>query len=140
MATFALVRKIARTMPAVEEAIRYDGARVLRLGGCFMAGIASHPSAEPDSLIVRISLDDRELLLADASDVYYVTDYYRPHPVVLARLARLDREALHDLLSMSRRLTLLKARGGAVRTPPPSGTLRSERPAASRGARRTRGR
>jgi hypothetical protein len=32
---------------------------------------------------------------------YYVTDSYRPyHPVVLVRLAHLDRDALHDLLTV----------------------------------------
>jgi hypothetical protein len=64
-----------------------------------------HPSAEPGTLVVRSGLEDRELLLADAPEVYYVTDYYRPHPVVLVRLARIDRDALRDLLRVSWRLT-----------------------------------
>ncbi len=75
-----------------------------------MAGLASHHSAEPGSLVVRIDLEDRDALLEDAPDTYYVTDYYQRHPVVLARLARLNRDALRDLLSVSRRLTLAKAR------------------------------
>ena len=36
--------------------------------------------------------------------------YYRSYPVVLVRLSRIDRDALRDLLSMSRRLTLAKTR------------------------------
>jgi len=83
---------------------------VLRVGGAFMAGLASHESAEPGTLVVRSAAEDRRWLLEDAPEIYYLTDYYRKHPVVLARLAHLDREALRDLLSVSRRLTLGKAR------------------------------
>ncbi len=75
-----------------------------------MAGLAMHATAEPGSLVVRVDIDDRQLLLDEAPDVYYLTDYYRPHPVVLVRLARVDREALRDLLAVSRRLTLAKTR------------------------------
>lgn len=80
-----------------------------------MAALASHPSAEPGTLVVRMNLEDRKGLLEDAPETYYVTEYYERHPVVLARLSQLNRDALHDLLSVSRRLTLDKARGGARR-------------------------
>ena len=52
-----------------------------------------------------------ECLLQDAPETYYLTDYYRAHPVVLVRLAGLGRDAIRDLLAMSRRLTLAKGRG-----------------------------
>ncbi len=77
-----------------------------------MAGLATHPSAEPDTLVVRVDADERDGLLEDAPDVYYLTDYYRKYHLVLARLGRLYREALRDLLSTSRRLTLDKGRPG----------------------------
>ena len=60
----------------------------MKRGGAFMAGIATHPSAEPDSLVVRIGIDEREWLLEDAPETYYLTDYYRSLPLVLARLSR----------------------------------------------------
>ena len=75
-----------------------------------MAGLASHHSAEPDSLVVRMEIEERGWLLADAPETYYVTGYYAPYPIVLARLSRLDRSALHDLLKVSHRLALAKAR------------------------------
>jgi len=40
----------------------------------------------------------------------YLTDYYRVFPAVLVRLPRVDRDALSDLLSVSWRLTSVKAR------------------------------
>jgi hypothetical protein len=106
---FENVRMVGLTFADVESATRYDGSPMLRAAGCFMAGLATHPSAEPGTLVVRISLEDREGLLEDAPETYYVTDYYQPHPVVLARLSRLDGDSLRDLLSMSRRVTLAKA-------------------------------
>ena len=104
------VKAVGLSLPGVEAAIKYDGSPVLKVDGCFMAGLATHPSAEPGSLVVRVGLEEREWLIADAPDIYYVTDYYQPYPIVLARLAHLDRAALHDLLSVSHRLTVAKAR------------------------------
>ena len=108
--TFAAIREIGLSMAGVEAVKRYDGATVLKAGGSFMAGIASHPSAEPNSLVVRSEFEDRDLLLEDAPETYYVTDYYRKYPLVLARLDQLTNDALRDLLSVSRSLALAKSR------------------------------
>jgi hypothetical protein len=75
-----------------------------------MAGLARHPSAEPDTLVVRVDFEERDLLLEDAPETYYLTDYYRPYPIVLVRLSQVDHDALRDLLSVSRKLTLAKTR------------------------------
>jgi hypothetical protein len=107
---FRIVREVGLTLPHVEATVRYDGAPVLKVGGCFMAGLASHPSAEPQSLVVRYALDDRDWLIDDAPDIYYLTDYYRPYPLILARLSKLDQEALRDLLKVSWCLTAAKSR------------------------------
>ena len=107
---FAIVQAVGLTLPDVRAATKYDGSPVLQVGGAFMAGLATHHSAEPDTLVVRAELNDREALLDEAPETYYLTDYYAPHPVVLVRLARIDRAALRDLLAVSHRLTLAKAR------------------------------
>jgi hypothetical protein len=118
--TFEVVRAIGLTLADVEADTRYDGSPRLKIAGCFMAGLATHDSAEPGTLVVKMDVEAREWLLADAPDIYYVTEYYRRHPVVLARLSRLDRDAVRDLLSMSRRLVLAKATSSR-RYPPSSG-------------------
>jgi hypothetical protein len=105
---FAPVRAVGLTLPGVEAARRYDGAPVLKAGGCFVAALATHRSAEPGTLVVRMDVDEREWLIADAPETYYLTDYYRSYPLVLARLSQLNRDALRDLLSVSRRLALEK--------------------------------
>jgi hypothetical protein len=84
-------------LPDVEATTKYDGSPVLKLNGCFMAGLATHPSAEPDTLVVRVGCEEREWLIADAPETYYLTDYYRSYPLLLVRLSRVDRDALHDL-------------------------------------------
>jgi hypothetical protein len=108
--SFAQVKAVGLTFPDVEAKIRYDGSPVLKARGCFMAGLATHESAEPDTLVVRVNLDERAYLLEDAPETYYLTDAYRNYPVVLVRLGQVGRDALRDLLSVSWRLTVAKAR------------------------------
>ena len=107
---FEIVRTVGLALPGVEAARRYDGSPVLKRGGAFMAALDMHPSAEPGTLVVRSDIGERECLIEDAPDTYYMTDYYRRYPLVLARLSRLDADALRDLLSVSWRLTAGKIR------------------------------
>jgi hypothetical protein len=107
---FDMVRAVGLALPDVEATTRYDGSPVLKLGGIFMAGLATHPSAEPGTLVVRAGYEEREWLLEDAPETYYLTDYCLRHPLVLVRLSRIERDALRDVLSVSWRLTLAKAR------------------------------
>ena len=104
-----MVRDLGLAWPDVKAETKYDGSPVLKCRGCFMAGVAMHASAEADTLVVRVDLDARQWLLDEAADTYYMTPYYEPHPVVLVRLAHIDCDALHDLLSMARRATLEKS-------------------------------
>jgi hypothetical protein len=107
---FDLVKRIGLTLPNVEAATRYDGSPVLKIAGVFMAGLATHESAEPDTLVVRADLEERELFIEDAPEIYYLTDYYRRYPLVLVRLTEVTPDALRALLSSSYRLTLPKTR------------------------------
>jgi hypothetical protein len=112
---FEMVRAVGLTLPDVEATTKYDGSPVLKLRGCFMAGLATHASAEADTLVVRYDADEREWLIADAPETYYLTDYYRKYPLVLVRLSHIDRDALRDVLSVSWRLTLPKTRQPRLR-------------------------
>jgi hypothetical protein len=64
------------------------------------ACLAIHRSAEPNTLVVRVDVDQRDELLADDPDTYYVADHYVDYPCVLVRLSRIHRDALRDLLLM----------------------------------------
>jgi hypothetical protein len=105
---FDIVRTIGLQLPGVEATTKYDGSPVLKVDGIFLAGLAMHPSAEPDTLVVRSELEDREALVEDAPETYYLTDFYRSYPLVLVRLKRVEPDALRDLLSVSWRMTMSK--------------------------------
>ena len=74
---FDIVKSVGLTFPEVEATTNWAGAPVLKVRGCFVAGLAVHRSVEDGTLVVRRALDDRERLLEDAPDTYYVADYYR---------------------------------------------------------------
>jgi hypothetical protein len=114
---FDIVRTVGLALPDVEATTKYDGSPVLRVDGIFMAGLATHRSAEPETLVVRAGLEDRERLVEDAPETYYLTYYYRSYPLVLVRLSRVEPDALHDLLTVSWRMTTAK---GRKRRPPPA--------------------
>lgn len=107
---FDAVRQLGLAMPDVEAATNWAGAPVLRVRGCFMAGLAAHASAEAGTLVVRCEIDDRERFIEDAPDTYYITDYYRPYPLVLVRLSVVGVDALRELLAVSWRMGAKKAR------------------------------
>jgi hypothetical protein len=99
---FDTVRRIGLELPDVEEATT-RGSRALKVHGKLLACIPIHRSAEPGSLMVRVDFHDREHLLAEAPDVYYVTDHYVGYPAVLVRLSRVTTDVLRDLLRMAHR-------------------------------------
>jgi hypothetical protein len=69
---FDVVKRIGLTLPDVEAATRYDGSPVLKLAGVFMAGLATHSSAEPNTLVVRADIEERESFIEDAPETYYL--------------------------------------------------------------------
>jgi len=107
-AAFEQVKRMGLELPGVQAVTKYDGSPVLKIGNCFMAGLARHASAERDTLVVRMDVEQRAWLLEDAPEVYYLTDYYQKYPLLLVRLSRVDHVALRDLLRVSYRMTLPK--------------------------------
>jgi len=95
---FDTVRKIGLTFPGVEESTTF-GQPALKIRGKMFACIPSHSSAEPGSLVVRMDLTRRDELIAEAPDIYYLTDHYLGYPSVLVRLAKIRPDALRGLLA-----------------------------------------
>ena len=102
------VRAIALALPDVEAATIH-GAPSYKLRGRLLTCQAINKSAEPNSLAVRIGFDQRDELLQADPRVYYVTPHYVDYAVVLVRLSRIHRDALHDLLGMAWRFVEAKA-------------------------------
>jgi hypothetical protein len=113
---FDTVQKIGLALPGVEASTAYR-APALKVRGKLMACVPTHRSAEPNSLVLRVGLDERAELLAAAPDVYYVTDHYLGYSAVLVRLSRVTPDVLRDLLSMAHKfVTALEARRSPSRS------------------------
>ncbi len=92
-----VLREIALQFPDVEEATTERGI-AFKARGRLLTCSAIHASAEPNSLVVRIGMEQRAALLKAYPDALYLTAHYEKHPAVLARLERLDRDSLRDIL------------------------------------------
>jgi len=97
---FDVVRKIGLTFPGVEENTAY-GCPALKLKGKLLACMASHRSAEPGSLVVCVSFEERAALIAEAPEIYYVKEHYLNYESVLVRLSRISPNALPGLVGMA---------------------------------------
>ena len=97
---FATVRKLGLALPGVEEGTAY-GFPALKVRGKLLACLPANPSAEPGSLVVRVDFEARAELLAEAPDVYYITDHYTDYNAVLVRFSRVSLDALRDLLALA---------------------------------------
>ena len=97
---FDAVRTIGGALPDVKDTSGPRGT-ALKLKGKLLACEVIHKSAEPHSLMVRISLKRREALLAQNAATFYLTDHYKPYPAILVRLSRIKRAPLKELLTES---------------------------------------
>lgn len=98
--TFDAVKRIGLALPEVEESTTY-GVSALKVRGKLLTCPAINKSAEPGSIVIRVTFDQRDELIAEAPDIYYVTDHYVNYPSVLVRLSRVDTNVLRGLLRMS---------------------------------------
>src|ERR1700733_8671110 len=105
---FDTVRSIGLALPGVEESTA-RGQLVLKANGKLLACVATHRSAEPDSLVVKVDFNDRTELLVTDPDVYYVTEHYVGYPSVLVRLSRVHPDVLRELLGMAYKFVTRKA-------------------------------
>jgi hypothetical protein len=111
---FERVRKAGLRIPGLEVSRAWNGP-CLKADKKIAAIMAVHKSVEPGSLAAVVGEDVRDELIAEAPDIYYVTDHYLPWPVVLVRLGRVDDTTLRDLLIMAARYRTASARRGEER-------------------------
>ena len=66
---------------------------------------------ELGALVVRMSIDERNALIAEDADTYFITDHYLNYPYVLVNLARVHPDAVRDLLRAAWRSASAEKRG-----------------------------
>jgi hypothetical protein len=105
--SFKTVESIARTMPNVEVTTAW-GQPALKVRGKMFVCIASHKSAEPNTLVVMMDFAARDALVEDAPGTYYLKEHYLNYPCVLVRLSRVGADALQDLIAGAYRFVSAK--------------------------------
>jgi hypothetical protein len=92
------VRKLAMAMPDVEEGTTF-GFPAFKVGGKTFAWFPKKKEVEPGTLGARVSMLDREHLIASEPSLYYVTPHYHDYPSVLARVDLMTDAKLRELVS-----------------------------------------
>jgi hypothetical protein len=90
--TFDDVREIGLALPGVQELPMY-GTPALKVNGKGIVRLR-----EDGDLALWATFEERDFLLRNQPDVFFLTDHYRNYPVVLVRLSAVDRDLLHELL------------------------------------------
>lgn len=108
--TFEAVRKIALALDGVEEALSY-GAPAFKVRGVMIARLRDEISA----LVVRMSIDERNELIVEDPDTYFITDHYLNYPYILVNLGRVHPDAMRDLLRAAWRSAAAEKRGSKKR-------------------------
>ncbi len=115
-AAFAPVEAIGRTLPDVEVTTAW-GQPALKVRKRMFACIASHKSAEPDTLVVSMDFAQRDALIDEEPGTYYLKEHYTGCPCVLVRLSRVRPEALRDLLVGAHRFVSAGMPSKSIRAP-----------------------
>ena len=95
----ARLRKAAAGLPEVEEGTSY-GTPALKIRKKPICRVK-----DADTVVLMCPLEEKELLMAAAPDIYFETDHYHGWPALLARIRVIsDDELAHRLALTWRRL------------------------------------
>ena len=97
--TFEQVKKIAMEMEGVEEGTSY-GTAALKVRGNLFARLKE----DGETLVLGTTFEEREGLMAEEGETYFITDHYLNYPWVLVRLKRVKAAALRELLARAWKL------------------------------------
>ena len=117
--TIAAATKLGGSFPDVERTTTW-GAPTLKVRGKMMACKAVNKAVEPNTLVVCVSIAERDELIAADPETYYLKPHYEDYPCVLVRLSKIQPDALRDLLRTGLEFARSRAtrKGPARRTKP----------------------
>jgi hypothetical protein len=91
--TFDGVRKVALALDNVTESTSY-GTPAFKLGKKLIARLKE----DLETLVVGATFEEREELMANDPETYFITDHYLKYPWVLVRMSRVDGATMRALL------------------------------------------
>ena len=101
--SYEAVCKLAAKLPSVEQASSY-GTPALKVKKKMFARLKE----DGETLVMKMDVVSRDLLLAAQPDIFYLTDHYRDYPYVLVRLAAVNEAQMRELLEDAWRLAAPK--------------------------------
>lgn len=103
MVTFDQIREIALKLPGVEDGTSY-GTPALKVKGKLLARLKE----DGQSVVFRVTFDQRELLMQTKPKVFFITDHYLGYPAVLMRLSAASPKQAADIVEMAWRFSAPK--------------------------------
>jgi hypothetical protein len=94
--TYDTVRKLALSLPGVEEGTSY-GTRALKVHGKLLVRLKE----DGETIVLITDFFERDHLLSSAPETFFITDHYKDYPSILVRLAKVAPEQLRQLLEDS---------------------------------------
>jgi hypothetical protein len=96
LATADDVRRLALALPDASEKPCYGTP-----GFYVRKKLFARIREDGETLVVRVDIGERELLMGAEPDVFFITDHYRDWPSVLVRLAAIGEDELREVLTDS---------------------------------------
>jgi hypothetical protein len=114
--------KIALSFPDTSEGPYFNKPAVF-VGETFLTRVHT----KEDAMVLAIgSMEMRDMMLEAEPKLFYITDHYRKFPYLLARLSKLDKKTLQDLLNA--RLLQIDAKTKKKRAPAPKKKVSTKMP------------
>lgn len=85
---FERLRQAAENLPGIEAGLSY-GTPALRVGKKLVCRVK-----DPDTVVVMVDLEEKEMLMAAAPEVFFETDHYKGWPALLVRVHEISPEEL----------------------------------------------
>jgi hypothetical protein len=92
---FEKLKQAAARLPEVEESLSY-ATPALRVGKKMLSRVK-----DPDTVVLMCPLEEKEMLMAAAPDIYFETDHYKGWPALLARIHEIPLDELSHRLEQT---------------------------------------
>ena len=97
--SFEQIRRLAAALPGVVDGTSY-GTPALKVGRTLFARLKE----DGQTLVLRMDITSRDLLLRSGAPAFHITDHYRDYPYVLVTLREVSCAQMTELLEDAWRL------------------------------------